>query len=698
MMHEDENGPEVKVKNLSSFPKIFQMSLNSDIEFRKVPGCDKTLCDRFGRTMIMAHYKDVYIGLSLLVEKFDKTTLDKFDDFGSNLLHYIAWEETTEDFFITSRVYLKIVPFSKLSVSKDAHGQLPCDVAFLRGHSNILNQICVCKNGIHHQNLVFCHRRFRITSVIEKDEAFKNFIKDLSIHCSESKIRNLINVPLLGLVRFNKHESKVIQNMDRFEKAANDLKTVVVNVVNHICKRLGEKDESLKNTVILSGSVAENTKVGLPDEFDFICLLDKSAITVKVKERLKKGVLKRFFVFNKHRLSFIIDRLYDIIIEVLKEPDIYAHTNLVPLKECPERPTRSPNFKIKFQWCFREYKNMTIKIDIVPAFEVYCPFNVCFHSERFNPAINHSKFVMVLFTATNKAKERILCSVSASREERHRLATLPSEARDAYVISKILCGKRMCPSVVEFELEQTRDGYPINETQCQKNISSYMLKNCLFYVAEEFQTKSLSVYGYVCKIFQKLLQFASEEKFPCYMFPCIDLFVYHDGERHDGACLTRAMYAKIILNIIGEHCDFDDIGKPVGGLYHYICENCENCGTRPKADGVNFKTCPRCKNGSYCSDECKENDFERHKKWCDSLYEENISEKSWLYTRLGPIQNITDNDICANCKKSPKDVGVVLKTCSRCELWTHCSDDCKESNFERHKPACDYHYKQNGSN
>jgi hypothetical protein len=246
---------------------------------------------------------------------------------------------------------------------------------------------------------------------------------------------------------------------------------------------------------------------------------------------------------------------------------------------------------------------------------------------------------MILFKK-RESRENLLragvCSVSASMEEKQHFAALSSEAKDAYVISKILCGERVCPSVLDVAAEKYNpDNY--GKSQCFAIISSYMLKNCLFYAVEELQRQSIThspvtVHTYVCEIFQKLLQFSNQGNFPCYMFPDISLFTNHgsDLERSNQACKLRAMYAKLILNILGKNVDFDEI------RLHTFRE---------------IKT-------------------------------------------LSTLTFIKNDNICANCKKSPEEDKVILRTCSRCKLWTYCSDECKERNIERHKPACDYHYKQ----
>ncbi|XP_060574718.1 uncharacterized protein LOC132732332 [Ruditapes philippinarum] len=651
-----EKGSEVNVRNIFGETEIFivpySVSDTDYLEFLKLSGCDTGICNNIGQTAVMLHFKDIFFRNEKCINRVldNKAIIDKRDNFGSNLLHFVAWEVENERLINIDFCNMEI---SKCSVVRDKQGLLPCDVAFLRGHANILQQICVCKNGVHKLEPIFYHRHLIFCELKKKYKAFTKCIFDLSKYCLEHNIGNIVNIPFLGLVRFKEEASEV--------------KSAITDFVNYICKRLGDKDTLLKNKVILSGSVAENTKVGLPDEFDFICLLDrmsellcieqhhKTDIHVKLQEMYRGDVSSRFFDPNDNIFiaSEFLNRIFDILNEVLHESGTYSHPNIFYVKGGFRRPERSPNFKLKLRWCSCKYKDMTVKIDIVPAFKIHCPSGANLSSDIFNPATNNGEFVMVKFIDNEIVRDiKIIrfsvfsvsvCSETAVLEENNRISALPSEARDAYVISKILCSERVCPSVTDVRADMIGDSINnYKKSQCFTIISSYMLKNCLFYVVDELQKKSnsilpITVYTYVCEIFLKLLQFSNQGKFPCYMLPNIDLFtndnlVFGEGNQ---ACKVRAMYVKLILNILGKSVDFDGMNLHTSGTITVVGE----------LDIFAYA--------------CQRND-----------------------------------NICANCKKSQEEDNVILRTCSRCKLWTYCSDECKERNLERHKPACDYHYKQ----
>jgi hypothetical protein len=69
-------------------------------------------------------------------------------------------------------------------------------------------------------------------------------------------------------------------NHSRFRAAqsANEdtirLKKTVASFLLKICQLLELEDTALKCEPILSGSTSENTKIGLPDEFDYMLLVE----------------------------------------------------------------------------------------------------------------------------------------------------------------------------------------------------------------------------------------------------------------------------------------------------------------------------------------------------------------------------------------------------------------------------------------
>ncbi|XP_053384169.1 serine/threonine-protein phosphatase 6 regulatory ankyrin repeat subunit A-like [Mercenaria mercenaria] len=644
-----ENGAEVNIQNIFGESPIFVVpSCYDNIKWKKSDcttrvkllvkyGVKMDVCNKIGQTPLIVHMMKPCLNFRNIISMFENNVdISKQDIYGSNLLHYIAW---TYSFEISVNFdLLDLLNWPGFRVLQDNRGLLPCDVAYLRGHKNVLDRICICKNGVHKEELVFSPAKILFWSLKQKDDVFQNCVQTKRKYFSEVSIRNIMNEPFVGLVKY--------------EGEAKAIETAVVSIVKDICRRIGEKDELLTNTVIKSGSVAENTKVGLPDEFDFLCVLNKmpelfdieesidtSYVNLKLKEVHRGTARGRFFGHYPYfsiSQSRLLDRFRDVLQEIMQMSDIYRHTNIFHVKHGVQEPRGSPNFALTFIWCCCKYKNMTVKIDLVPVCQITCPPDSKFYSNTLNPNTNENEGLFILFQNifVSPGSSRIITShehkarTSAANAERKLLNALQQDGRDAYVISKILCCDRVCPSVV-FMYRACRKRNPT----CASIVSSFMLKNCLFHVAKEESAETLSklsVHGYVCKIFEKLLQCSLEGNLPCYMFPCQNLFTFQSRyNEHDISitCMCRVVYAKIILNILGKNEYFNDISPMV-----------------------------------------------------DKLYIQDTPEL------------IKDNDICANCKKNPDQHGIILETCFRCKLWTYCSAKCQEENLDRHKLACDYHY------
>ncbi|XP_053383686.1 uncharacterized protein LOC128549926 [Mercenaria mercenaria] len=640
-----ENGADVNFQNIFGESPIFlfpscydfinwKSNYKRSIKLLVKYGVKMDVCNKIGQTPFFVYMMERSTDFCILISMFEKNVdINKQDIYGSHLLHYIAWKYSFETFDHHDPLDL----WPGFRVLKDNLGLLPCDVAYLRGHKNVHGGICICKNGVHKEELVFCPAMLRFGSLKQKDDVFQSCIQTKRKYFSEASIRNIINEPFVGLVKF--------------EGEAQAIKTAVVSIVKDICRRIGEKDELLTNTVIMSGSVAETTKVGLPDEFDFLCVLnkmpelfdieestDKSFVNLKLKEVHRGTARDRFFEnYSDSPISqsLLIDRFHDVLQEIMQMSDIYRHPNIFHVKHGVQKPGGSPNFALTLRWSCSKYKDMTLKIDLVPACQITCPPDSKFYSNTFNPDTNEGLLIMFQNEFVTKGSSITSIEInekvrtSAVNAERNDLNDLRQEGKDAYVISKILCCDRVCPSVIDVNHVCRKE----NPT-CASIISSYMLKNCLFHVAKEESIETLSklsVHGYVCKIFEKLIQCSLEGNLPCYMFPWQNIFTFQSQyNEHDIriTCMCRAMYAKIILSILGKNEDFNNIS-------------------------------PQMINGSCIHDSA---------------------------------EIIKDDNICANCKKNPDKHGIILETCSRCKLWTYCSAKCREENRDRHKLACDYHY------
>lgn len=74
-------------------------------------------------------------------------------------------------------------------------------------------------------------------------------------------------------------------------------------------------------------------------------------------------------------------------------------------------------------------------------------------------------------------------------------------------------------------------------------------------------------------------------------------------------------------------------------------------------------TCSRCKAASYCSLECREKDWARHKKACKLIN-------------------------CSHCGRLETSVQDPFSSCSRCLSTYYCGKECQRSDWKSHKVSC----------
>lgn len=88
----------------------------------------------------------------------------------------------------------------------------------------------------------------------------------------------------------NRMKSKLLYLPDigqvSLENETNEIKSFVSGLVYKLCEKVREKDKLFSAFVIESGSIGENTKVQKPNEFDFVCILQKFSEICEVDETL----------------------------------------------------------------------------------------------------------------------------------------------------------------------------------------------------------------------------------------------------------------------------------------------------------------------------------------------------------------------------------------------------------------------------
>ena len=545
-------------------------------------GAQIDLKNKFGQTALVFHtcliaFRDWDVD-PYNIEIF-KTFLDNGaninarDNCGSNILHYAAWEGLPLD-------VIQLLKQRGAEVCRDDLGQLPCDVAYQRRNRDTLAILCNCDNASHHDKEMFVYQNESVEDTelyenqwdgIECISKYRRYIEDKNF------LSKLLRLPGVGRVTFSDE--------------ADDLRLAVTNLVHDICKEISKSDDLLSCSLFQSGSVGENTKIGLPDEFDFVCILDRISDICSIDEKLcisetgyvsliiKEECKDRRFepYFDRQgclKTNNVWVRFRTLLGKQLVNTSLFYHPNIFFIGDHIKDVTQ-PTCQFSIMWIGSHYKYLKVDIDLVPACKIKdwwpesanvealaCDWETC----------KSEGFMLLIQTMMNKAgKPATKFRISAQKAERMHISKLPQLARDAYIVSKILCDKRICPDI-------SATKYATVGTY----IKSYMLKNCMFHVfhgRERIQTAAVEntytadeLHHFVLQIFRTLLDCSTEENLPAYLLPWQNIFTFavnidKDMEDAHERCAYRSVFAKIILTMLGQLEKLSDCEKDI--LFEY---------------------------------------------------------------------------------------------------------------------------------
>ena len=528
-------------------------------------GARLDLRNKFGQTALVFHVcltalrdwdvdpYNVEIFKSLLDNGSD---VDAVDNNGNSILHYAAWQG----------IPLEIVQLfleRNAKMVKDNNGQLPCDIAFSQGNRNMVELICNCESHCHLDDGTFFPDYGTIIDnelkelEWDKIECMSNFRSRME---DKSFLSRLLRTPGIGAVDF-------------IGEAA-DLRSAVTELVNEICTGISKSDELFSCFLIQAGSVGEKTKIGLPDEFDFVCTLDRISQMCFVEEQqnpdrigyahlilkdeFKEQYTGRYFDREGHLKTHVVwTKFRTILGNELINSDLFSHPNIFYAGDKIKGSTH-PTCQFSLMWMGSYYKCLKIDIDLVPAVHVsgWWPETANIQNLSVDAEIckNHGFMLLIQTTMNDEDQPSSKSRISAQRAEKMHMSQLPQLARDAYMLSKIMCN-RICPEL---------DGGRISNVGTF--ITSYMLKNCMFYVYQANKKFHITeetyvadkLHEFVFEIFRTLRDACAEETLVSYILPWQNIFEFaitlkaDDEEDSHSRCAYRSVFAKIIVTMLGE--------------------------------------------------------------------------------------------------------------------------------------------------
>lgn len=560
-------------------------------------GMDFNTRDRWGRSplvSVMKHRPLPDLLRKLVVE--GKGDVNGRDVRGSTPLHFAAYHNYPEQVEL-------LRSFGADQNALDELGDKPLDTA--RRHCSLQCQKILDAGD---QN----------ASETPKNEEFVQILVNMPTSIPSSSIKSVQAVQtVLGLQ----------ENLDGFLdhlmttfylrplEAAEEAEAVVSAVnalVESLCVQIAAYDSRVEMSVFPTGSNAEGTKVGRPDEFDFVLCLDKLNDKTEIfmtEECRETGYACLRFTetpLSEEYLPFsdvdgyflalpFLQLFFKYAKRALNETEMWTTGNLYYNFEDKMVVLQGkPVFNFSVYWMGSTFKQLKVSIDLVPAVykRGWWPPNIdvkeiplmnerifaagCFlmlqtRTQDFdrkrhllNDSVSHTCNV---FGDESDFLKRRMLRISATPAEIALMKSLPETFRHAYALGKIVKTKEMCPEIEINELP-TRSYLKQKKFQEQTPspvkpsglIKSYMLKNCIFYVLQEMRHGSkcdsgLKISEVAAKVYKCLLQFVDERCLKPYFLPFSDVFLAEkEGPKSSYKeymlQLSRELSLKLILGML----------------------------------------------------------------------------------------------------------------------------------------------------
>ena len=383
-------------------------------------------------------------------------------------------------------------------------------------------------------------------------------------------------------------------------------------LVQSICQKVVGYDSRFELTIFPTGSTVEGTKVGCPDEFDFVlCLktIEQLVEIVKTPDSINTGyaclrfkdrsIAKRYLPFADCDGWFLpypyLKYLFHYLDRALNEANLWDGGNIYcsfedKLRCIPEKPV----FNFSVYWIGAKHKHLKISVDLVPGVykEEWWPADSGVNGlPLMNEDVKNAGCFILLqspksgidiarisqmddninyVTAGEAFGQWRLLRISAAPAEISLMKSLPEVYRKSYRLGKIFKNKDVfpelrlteAPSQILALLYQFEDHDFKKETVSPGRLrKSYMLKNCIFYVAQEMgamdrTSDNPSVLSIMKRMFLHLLYRADDGIFRPYFLPFSDVFEFKKEENMSSRKrkifdIKRELAIKYLLDILG---------------------------------------------------------------------------------------------------------------------------------------------------
>ena len=270
------------------------------------------------------------------------------------------------------------------------------------------------------------------------------------------------------------------------EEEADDIRGAVIKIVEKIANKIGKIDTRLLiSEVVLVGSAKEGTQIILPDEYDFLLILEKlshqGVIDInkacpgkdnRVHAIIKDNKVKRQFedllkgdeirstqddvpFYWKSGLREIFYKAAKAVIRAFVNIEIRKATGTLRL-EYPSLTLHGPAFTPRFQWHRRSGKNVDISVDLCPAIRLTGDFPELINLENVTSEVYYRYAQVVGSLLLLPCKRGFSCldglcfSVNFTEVEMLLMKDLSKHHRKCYKVLKYLMNAKQRPAFIEW--------------------------------------------------------------------------------------------------------------------------------------------------------------------------------------------------------------------------------------------------------
>ena len=332
------------------------------------------------------------------------------------------------------------------------------------------------------------------------------------------------------------------------QKESKNIRKYVEEFVHDITKKLASLNKQFAATPILSGSVTEGTKVGLPDEYDFILHLHGLQAEFNLSQKESEQPFAPYFSADMP-VPYLFKGYRDAFNEQVKK---YEHGKNFFLHKSAGTGTDLGPFKITLSYTGTIFKDLKVDIDVVLAFKITEQTG---HAAELYLSPASAKSPMFAVVKDSMVGDENL-RVSFSFYEKDLIKSVPVHIKFGYCLAKAVRHTELCPRLKIY-------GKAL--ASVYEYVTTYMLKTCLFHALKEHQQSHseenewlspLSI-KWAIRIYEKMKFFLEifEGKIPSYFQWGADIgsryhIIFQHGVHQEECRRKRQKITLIFINYI----------------------------------------------------------------------------------------------------------------------------------------------------